>query len=51
MKRTLQYVIILIAAVVQPHLAYTQEALGQGGDPTLKSQMEVLHETFGVNFV
>ncbi len=51
MKRTLQYVIILIAAVVQPHLAYTQETLGQGGDPTLKSQMEVLHETFGVNFV
>ena len=51
MKRTLQYVVILIAAVVQPHLAYTQEALGQGGDPTLKSQMEVLHETFGVYFV
>lgn len=51
MKRTLQYVIILIAVFMQPSLAYAQETVAQGAGPTLKSGMEALHETFGVNFV
>ncbi len=51
MKRTLQYVIILIAAIMQPSLAHTQETLRQGDETTLKTQLEILHETFGVNFV
>ena len=51
MKRTLQYAFILLLAFVLPSLAHTQAAVRTDGDMTLKSQMEVLHKHFGINFV
>ncbi len=51
MKRTLQYAFILLLAFVLPCLAHTQAAVRTDGDMTLKSQMEVLHKHFGINFV
>ncbi len=51
MKRTLQYAFILLLAFVLPSLAHTQAAVMTDGDMTLKSQMEVLHKHFGINFV
>ena len=51
MKRTLQYAFILLLAFVLPSLAHTQAAVRTDVDMTLKSQMEVLHKHFGINFV
>ena len=51
MKRTLQYAFILLLAFVLPSLAHTQAAVRTDGYMTLKSQMEVLHKHFGINFV
>lgn len=51
MKRTLQYAFILLLAFVLPSLAHTQAAVRTDGNMTLKSQMEVLHKHFGINFV
>lgn len=51
MKRTLQYAFILLLAFVLPSLAHAQASVKTDEVMTLKSQMEVIHQQFGVNFV
>ena len=51
MTRTLQYAFILLLAFILPSFASSQAAVRPGVEMTLKSQMEVLHREFDVNFV
>ena len=51
MKRTLQYAFILLLAFVLPSLAHAHASVKTDEVMTLKSQMEVIHQQFGVNFV
>ena len=41
----------MLLASVLPPLASAQTATGSGAHTTLKSEMEILHQIYGVNFV
>ena len=41
----------MLLASVLPPLASAQTATGSGAQTTLKSEMEILHQIYGVNFV
>ena len=51
MKRTLQYAFTLLLACVLALPAYPQKAVEQGRGVALHSQMELIHQQYGVNFV
>ena len=51
MKRTLQYAFTLLLTCVLALPAYPQKAVGQGRGVALRSQMELIHQQYGVNFV
>ena len=51
MKRTLQYAFTLLLACVLALPAYPQKAVEQGRGVALRSQMELIHQQYGVNFV
>ena len=51
MKRTLQYAFTLLLACVLALPAYPQKAVEQGRSVALRSQMELIHQQYGVNFV